>query len=75
MSAMTVMKQIKQERIRQGMNQATMAAKIGRRQTQVSRWEEGTNIPRLDTFVLMCDALGLEPTWVPTPSEQIVLFT
>lgn len=73
MTVRQLMVQMKQERIRQGMTQGQMAAIIGRTQSQIARWERHENVPRIDTFVAMADALNMNVQWAPMESRQLSL--
>ncbi len=47
-----------------GLTQAQLAAAIGTKQSVVSRWERGTDSPRVDTLVRVLRACGFEPDLV-----------
>jgi len=46
-------------RIAAGMSQAQLAERIGTTQQQLSRWETGARVPRVDVLKKIADALGV----------------
>lgn len=51
---------IREARLRAGMTQAELSRRIGRPQSQVSRWEGGRVEPSLETLVKLIRACGFE---------------
>ena len=56
------MSKIKQLRLEKGLTQQQLADKIGVKQKDVSRWENGTYNPKLDKLQLIAKALECEIT-------------
>ena len=48
-------------RRRRGLNQASLAATLGRDRSTVSRWESGDRLPSLASLVALGRVLGCEP--------------
>jgi transcriptional regulator with XRE-family HTH domain len=57
---------LKQARGARGLSQADLAAALSGEVTQsaVSYWESGKNLPTLDTFVALTQALGVSADWL-----------
>lgn len=51
---------IREARNLAGLSQAELAAKIGTTQPNVSRWERGFDVPRVDTLGRILQACGFE---------------
>jgi transcriptional regulator with XRE-family HTH domain len=51
---------LREARLRAGLTQAELAARIGTTQSAISRWEGGGARPPLDTLRRLVDACGLE---------------
>jgi transcriptional regulator with XRE-family HTH domain len=47
-------------RLNAGLTQKQLADRIGKPQSSVARWENGTNIPKLETLRLLSEALGVD---------------
>jgi transcriptional regulator with XRE-family HTH domain len=59
--ARSVGRNIRRSRQAAGMDQATLAARCGLRQSTVSRYESGAMCPGLRTFAKLGVALGVSP--------------
>ncbi len=46
-------------RIEAGLTQKQLAARIGKPQSAIARWENGTNIPKLETLQQLAEVLGI----------------
>lgn len=57
---------LKQARSARGLSQADLASALAGEVTQsaVSYWESGTNLPTLDAFVALTQALGVSADWL-----------
>lgn len=53
---------IREARLRAGLTQAELAARVGKAPSVISRWEQGGAKPSLETVVEVIRAAGLEPT-------------
>src|SRR5262245_49262620 len=53
---------IREARLRAGLTQRELAARIGRPQSNVARWEKGVRRPSLETLGQVVRACGLEPS-------------
>jgi transcriptional regulator with XRE-family HTH domain len=53
---------IREARLRAGLTQRELAARIGRPQSNVARWEKGVRQPSFETLVEVVRACGLEPS-------------
>jgi transcriptional regulator with XRE-family HTH domain len=51
---------VRQARSLAGLSQAGLAARVGTTQPVVSRWERGTEVPRLDALARVLQACGFE---------------
>jgi transcriptional regulator with XRE-family HTH domain len=60
---------IAQARRDAGLTQAELAASIGTKQSVVSRWERGHDVPRADTLVTILRACGYEADLVMRPAD------
>lgn len=49
---------IARRRLASGMTQGQMATALGCSQKDVSRWERGVHLPRVDVLIKMADVLG-----------------
>lgn len=50
----------RQARSLAGLSQAELAARVGTTQPVVSRWERGTEVPRIDALARVLQACGFE---------------
>ena len=60
---------VREARRRAGLTQAELAAAIGTKQSVVSRWERGHDVPRADTLVEILRACGFETDLIARPSD------
>jgi transcriptional regulator with XRE-family HTH domain len=51
---------IRQARLLAGLSQAELAARVGTTQPVVSRWERGSEVPRIDALARALQACGFE---------------
>lgn len=51
---------VRDARVAAGLTQQQLAARLGTKQSVVSRWERGLDVPRVDTLARILDACGLE---------------
>lgn len=51
---------VRQTRSLAGLSQAGLAARVGTTQPVVSRWERGTEVPRIDALARVFEACGFE---------------
>ncbi|MGH8982829.1 MAG: helix-turn-helix domain-containing protein [Acidimicrobiia bacterium] len=51
---------IREARRRAGLSQAELAARLGTKQSVISRWERGLDTPRIDTLARILHACGFE---------------
>jgi len=51
---------IREARRHAGLTQAQLAARLGTRQSAVSNWERGLDVPRVDTLARILEACGFE---------------
>jgi transcriptional regulator with XRE-family HTH domain len=57
--AAQVGRRVRRRRRALDMSQATLAAEAGIHRTQISSFERGKRMPRLDTLILLARALGV----------------
>jgi transcriptional regulator with XRE-family HTH domain len=53
---------MREARLRAGLTQAELAARLGKAQTEVARWERGAALPSLERLREIIRACGLELT-------------
>jgi transcriptional regulator with XRE-family HTH domain len=53
---------LREARLRTGITQAELGRRVGRKQSQIARWERGDVKPSLETLVELIRACGLELT-------------
>ena len=58
----TIAKRLRQERERQGISQTALADRAGIDRNTVNRIENGHYSPNMESFVLICKALHLDPS-------------
>jgi len=58
----TIAKRLRQERERQGISQTALADRAGIDRKTVNRIENGHYSPNMESFVLICKALHLDPS-------------
>lgn len=58
----TIAKRLRQERERQGISQTALADRAGIDRKTVNRIENGHYSPNMESFVLICKALHLNPS-------------
>src|SRR5680860_1270379 len=51
---------IREARRHAGLTQAELASRLGTKQSAVSNWERGIDVPRVDTLARILDACGFE---------------
>lgn len=61
MGANAIAKNIIRVRKRSGMSQKELAEMIGTHQQQMSQWESGNRIPKIDTILKIANALSCNP--------------
>lgn len=59
--AVAIGRRLARERTRQGVSQATLAARVGVARTTVCRWEAGERLPSVEALVRLAAALGVAP--------------
>jgi transcriptional regulator with XRE-family HTH domain len=66
-----IAERIRQRRRQLGMTTAQLAAQIGITRENATRLQSGRHLPRLDTLVRVCQALGLRVSALLRPLDQI----
>ncbi|SDQ68687.1 Zn-dependent peptidase ImmA, M78 family [Pseudomonas grimontii] len=55
---------LKQLRLAFGMTQTTLAEMVGRASGNVSKWENGLQVPEADAFQRLCEVFGVSENWL-----------
>jgi transcriptional regulator with XRE-family HTH domain len=64
---------IREARLRAGLTQAELAARLGKAQSEIGRWERGAVTPSLETLRLVVRACGLDLSFSLVPADDSVL--
>ncbi|MBP1127198.1 MULTISPECIES: ImmA/IrrE family metallo-endopeptidase [Pseudomonas] len=55
---------LKQLRLAFGMTQTTLAEMVGRASGNISKWENGLQVPEADAFQRLCEVFGVSENWL-----------
>jgi len=66
---------LKDARLKKNMKQTEVAASIDSTSTSISGWENNNTKPDLDKIPLLCEVLGVTPTYLICGSEEIFKAT
>lgn len=62
---------IREARLRAGLTQAELAARMGKAASVIGRWEQGRSKPSFETVMEAVRAAGYEPTiWIPERDDH-----
>ena len=61
---------LKQLRLTFGITQTALAEMVGRASGNISKWENGVQVPEADAFQRLCEVFGVSENWLL--EEQIV---
>jgi transcriptional regulator with XRE-family HTH domain len=60
---------IREARLRAGLSQAELGARLGRDRAQIARWESGAVQPAFETLLELVEACGFELDFLLKPRE------